>query len=252
MTSSGAIRPSTTSWWTTSCASSTAVKKVWGDRVTTVFPRQGQYAHDARWSPQYPPRRPDGRAHRRPARSTTCPHCSRADPRPSVREGDTMKATQQLHDLGQSLWLDNITRDLLDERHAQALHRRVVGDRAHVESDDLRPGDQEQRRLRRRDPREAQATGKSGEALFFELALEDITAGRRPLPADLRADQRRGRLGVARGVAAARLRHGEHARRGEGAARPRRRGPTSSSRFPARRKGCRRSRRRSSPACRST
>jgi len=25
-----------------------------------------------------------------------------------------MNATQQLHDLGQSLWLDNITRDLLD------------------------------------------------------------------------------------------------------------------------------------------
>ena len=24
----------------------TAVKKIWGDRVTTVFPRQGQYAHD--------------------------------------------------------------------------------------------------------------------------------------------------------------------------------------------------------------
>jgi FMN phosphatase YigB (HAD superfamily) len=25
-----------------------AVKKVWGERVTTVFPRQGQYAHDAK------------------------------------------------------------------------------------------------------------------------------------------------------------------------------------------------------------
>ena len=25
-----------------------------------------------------------------------------------------MKATKELHDLGQSLWLDNITRDLLD------------------------------------------------------------------------------------------------------------------------------------------
>ena len=25
-----------------------------------------------------------------------------------------MKATQQLHDMGQSLWLDNITRDLLN------------------------------------------------------------------------------------------------------------------------------------------
>ena len=31
-----------------------------------------------------------------------------------------MNATQQLHDLGQSLWLDNITRELLDERHAAA------------------------------------------------------------------------------------------------------------------------------------
>src|SRR6202007_1591154 len=30
------------------------------------------------------------------------------------RRGDTMKATQLLHDEGQSLWLDNITRDLLD------------------------------------------------------------------------------------------------------------------------------------------
>ena len=25
-----------------------AVKKIWGDRVTTVFPRQGQYAHDSK------------------------------------------------------------------------------------------------------------------------------------------------------------------------------------------------------------
>ena len=33
-----------------------------------------------------------------------------------------MKATQLLNNLGQSLWLDNITRDLLDERHAQALY----------------------------------------------------------------------------------------------------------------------------------
>jgi hypothetical protein len=28
-------------------------------------------------------------------------------------EGDMMRATQRLHDLGQSIWLDNITRDLL-------------------------------------------------------------------------------------------------------------------------------------------
>ena len=29
-------------------------------------------------------------------------------------EGDTMKPTTKLHDLGQSLWLDNITRELLN------------------------------------------------------------------------------------------------------------------------------------------
>ena len=32
-----------------------------------------------------------------------------------------MKPTQQLHDLGQSLWLDNITRDLLNEGLADRL-----------------------------------------------------------------------------------------------------------------------------------
>ena len=32
---------------------------------------------------------------------------------PSNLDGDTMKPTQKLHDLGQSLWLDNITNDLL-------------------------------------------------------------------------------------------------------------------------------------------
>ncbi len=32
-----------------------AVKSVWGDRVTTVFPRQGRYAHDAKAVEAYPP-----------------------------------------------------------------------------------------------------------------------------------------------------------------------------------------------------
>ena len=33
----------------------TAVKKIWGDRVTTVFPRQGHYAHDPKAIAEYPP-----------------------------------------------------------------------------------------------------------------------------------------------------------------------------------------------------
>ena len=32
-----------------------AVKKIWGDRVTTIFPRQGQYAHDSKAIVGYPP-----------------------------------------------------------------------------------------------------------------------------------------------------------------------------------------------------
>lgn len=32
-----------------------AVKKIWGERVTTVFPRQGQYAHDAKVIGALPP-----------------------------------------------------------------------------------------------------------------------------------------------------------------------------------------------------
>jgi FMN phosphatase YigB (HAD superfamily) len=31
-----------------------AVKKIWGDRVTTIFPRQGQYAHDPKAVAAYP------------------------------------------------------------------------------------------------------------------------------------------------------------------------------------------------------
>ncbi len=33
----------------------TAVKQAWGDRVTTVFPRQGHYAHDAEAIAKFPP-----------------------------------------------------------------------------------------------------------------------------------------------------------------------------------------------------
>jgi len=33
----------------------TAIKKVWGRRVTTVFPRQGHYAHDTQEVARYPP-----------------------------------------------------------------------------------------------------------------------------------------------------------------------------------------------------
>jgi hypothetical protein len=32
-----------------------AVKKIWGERVTTVFPKQGHYAHDPKILSEFPP-----------------------------------------------------------------------------------------------------------------------------------------------------------------------------------------------------
>ena len=68
---------------------------------------------------------------------------------------DVMKATQKLHDLGQSLWLDNITRDLLNSGTLKRYIDELSVTGLTSNPDDLRSRHQEQRRLRRRDPREA-------------------------------------------------------------------------------------------------
>jgi transaldolase len=88
--------------------------------------------------------------------------------------GDTVKATQTLHDLGQSLWLDNITRSLLktgvlrryiDEFSITGLtSNQTIFDHAIKNSSDYDDA-----------IRSKIAQGKSGEKLFFELALEDLT-----------------------------------------------------------------------------
>ncbi len=86
---------------------------------------------------------------------------------------NAMNATQ-LHDLGQSLWLDNITRGMLAERHAPAVPGRAVGHRADLQSHHLRPRDRELHAYDEAIRRKAR-DGKAGERLFFELALEDLT-----------------------------------------------------------------------------
>ena len=85
-----------------------------------------------------------------------------------------MKATQLLHDAGQSLWLDNITRALLasgglrrylDELSITGLTSNpTIFDHAIKNSHDYDAA-----------IREKSAAGTSGEGLFFELALEDLT-----------------------------------------------------------------------------
>ena len=85
-----------------------------------------------------------------------------------------MKPTQQLHDLGQSLWLDNITRDLLNNGTLK-----TYIDDFSVTGLTSNPTifDQAIKKSASYDPaiHEAMGRGKSGEALFFDLALDDLT-----------------------------------------------------------------------------
>ena len=84
-----------------------------------------------------------------------------------------MNKTQQLHDLGQSLWLDNITREILDN----GTLRRYIDEFA-VTGLTSNPTifDEAIGKTAAYDKgiREKSRTGKSGEALFMELALEDL------------------------------------------------------------------------------
>jgi transaldolase len=85
-----------------------------------------------------------------------------------------MKATQKLYDLGQSLWLDNITRNLLNSGLLQSYINELsvtgltsnptIFDHAIKNSTDYDAA-----------IRNKLKEGKAGEGLFFELALEDLT-----------------------------------------------------------------------------
>jgi transaldolase len=85
-----------------------------------------------------------------------------------------MKATQKLHDLGQSLWLDNITRDLLN---SGTLQRYIDGLSVTGLTSNPTIFDQAIKGSTAYDAaiREKLARGESGEALFFDLAIEDLT-----------------------------------------------------------------------------
>ena len=85
-----------------------------------------------------------------------------------------MKATQQLHNLGQSLWLDNITRDLLNngtlERYIAELAITGLTSNPTIFDHAIKNSSSYDRAIR-----DYASKDKSGEELFFELALEDLT-----------------------------------------------------------------------------
>src|SRR6266511_3890187 len=85
-----------------------------------------------------------------------------------------MKATQLLHNLGQSLWLDNITRDLLTggtlKRYIDELSVTGLTSNPTIFDHAIKNSSAYDLAIRA-----VLAKGKSGEALFFDLALEDLT-----------------------------------------------------------------------------
>jgi len=85
-----------------------------------------------------------------------------------------MKATQTLHDLGQSIWLDNITRNLLStgglRRYFDAFSVTGLTSNPTIFDHAIKNGNDYDDSIRSK-----VAQGKSGEKLFFELAIEDLT-----------------------------------------------------------------------------
>src|SRR5260370_6362139 len=85
-----------------------------------------------------------------------------------------MKATQKLHDLGQSLWLDNITRDLLTggtlERYIDELSVTGLTSNPTIFDHAIKNSSAYDAAIRTK-----VKEGKAGEELFFELAPEALT-----------------------------------------------------------------------------
>src|SRR5262249_39136652 len=94
--------------------------------------------------------------------------------RAAERRGHKMRATQLLHDAGQSLWLDNISRDLLEngtlERYIRELLVTGLTSNPTIYDQAIKNGATYDRAIAEKLHR-----GKAGEELFFELALEDLT-----------------------------------------------------------------------------
>ncbi len=85
-----------------------------------------------------------------------------------------MKPTQQLHELGQSLWIDNITRKMLDEQvldgYIEDLSVTGLTSNPTIFDKAIGSGDAYDEQIS-----ELQEKGLTGEDLFFELAIADLT-----------------------------------------------------------------------------
>ncbi len=160
-----------------------------------------------------------------------------------------VKPTRALHDLGQSLWLDNMTRDLLGsgalKRYIDDLSVTGLTSNPTIFDHALEGSTAYDGAIR-----EGAKAGRIGEALFFDLAIDDLSRA-----ADLFLP------GPSSGRTASTAGCPSRSPRCSPTTAPRRStlrrtcspapvGRTCTSRSPARRRGSRPSRRPPSPACR--
>jgi transaldolase len=114
-----------------------------------------------------------------------------------------MNAAEQLHDLQQSLWLDNITREILDngtlQRYVETLAITGLTSNPTIFDEAIGGTAAYDAAIAAKS-----RSGLSGEALFVELALEDLRRAADIFKPIHRATGGSRRLGLDGGLAAAR------------------------------------------------
>src|ERR1700728_883060 len=118
-----------------------------------------------------------GRQNRRTRAGLDDPRHWRSDEPHTIRlRGTPMNITKTLHDLGQSLWLDNITREILDNgtlrRYIDELS--VTGLTSNPTIFDEAIGNTSAYDASIRQKAQAGLAGEGGEELFVERALKDL------------------------------------------------------------------------------
>ena len=128
-------------------------------------------------------------------------------------------APKALNQLGQSLWLDNITRDLLDsgtlKRYIDELSVTGLTSNPTIFDHAISHSSRYDAEIRRQIDR-----GTTGEGLFFNLAIQDLSRAADLFLRGPCAHRHGGRFRIAGGVAAARLRHTGDGSAGQDAAHP--------------------------------
>ena len=97
---------------------------------------------------------------------------------------------KRLHDAGVSIWLDTLSRQLLDSGEFAVAGPRLQRHRRDVEPHDLRQGDHRLRAAMTTRCRSLSSQGaRDPQELFFALALDDVRKAARAAALDIRRER---------------------------------------------------------------